>query len=218
LGFSGIYRTYWLRPGVTQFYKLLRALILAATIVLAMALGFTLIECEGVDRIQISQMREFYTAYIFMGIFLIFLERFVLHYIESYCFRKVAMITEKDRKLYRSVVYGGGIYCKMFLTSQYSVSQHPPARQVIGIIDDNPSLRGLNVYGQDILGTSRDLAALKEKYRFDEIVIALGPISDHMKEKLKQFGAENDVRVVEFTFRIEDVSPTEREADQAKEG
>ena len=85
-------------------------------------------------------------------------------------------------------------------------------------IDDNPSLRGLNVYGQDILGTSRDLAALKEKYHFDEIVIALGPITDYMREKLRQFGAENNVRVTEFTFRIEDVIQTEQKTDPANEG
>ena len=202
LGISGIYRTYWLRPGVSQFYKLLLALIVASTIVLAMALGFILIEFDGINRDQISLMREFYTAYVFLGIFLIFLERFLLHYIESYSFRKLAMITERKRKLYRTVVYGGGIYCKMFLTSQYSVSQIPPERQVVGIIDDNPSLRGLNVYGQNILGTSRDLAKLKEKYRFDEIVIALGPITQRMRERLVQFGRENGVRVVEFSFQI----------------
>lgn len=204
LGLSGIYRTYWLRPGVTQFYKLLLAMLVASTIVLAMALGFILIEFEWIDRDQISLMREFYTAYVCMGIFFIFVERFILHYFESYCFRKLAMITERKRKLYRTVVYGGGIYCKMFLTSQYSATNAPLERQVIGIIDDNPSLRGLNVYGQNVLGRSRDLARLKEKYRFDEIVIALGTISDRMREKLIRFGAENNVRVVEFSFQIDE--------------
>ena len=213
LGLSGIYRTYWLRTGVVQFYKLLLALIFAAMIVLANALGFILIEFDGINRDQISLMREFYTAYVFMGFFFIFLERFLLHYIESYSFRRIAMITEKKRKLYRSVVYGGGLYCKMFLTSQYSVSQSPPTRQVVGVIDDNPSLRGLNVHGQNVLGTSRDLAALKEKYQFDEIVIALGSISDRMRKKLNKFGAENNVRVVEFTFRIGAPEQTEGTSD-----
>ena len=202
LGLSGIYRTYWLRPGVKQFYKLLLMLLLSATIVLAMALGFILIEFDGINRDQISLMREFYTAYVCMAIFFIFLERFILHYVESYSFRRLAMVTESKRKLFRTVVYGGGIYCKMFLTSQYSVSQLPVTRRIVGIIDDNPSLRGLNLYGQNVLGTSRDLAKLKEKYQFDEIVIALGSISDRMREKLKRFGAENNVRVVEFTFQI----------------
>ena len=204
LGLSGVYRTYWLRPGVTQFYKLLLAMLVASTIVLAMALGFILIEFEWIDRDQISLMREFYTAYVCMGIFFVFVERFILHYIESYCFRKLAMITERKRKLYRTVVYGGGIYCKMFLTSQYSATNAPLERQVIGIIDDNPSLRGLNVYGQNVLGRSRDLVRLKEKYRFDEIVIALGTISDRMREKLIRFGAENNVRVMEFSFQIDE--------------
>lgn len=196
LAFSGVYRTYWLRAGIKSYYKLLLMLFFAAVVVLAIALGFILWNF-GVNRDQISLMREFYTAYIFMGISFIFMERFIIHYMESYSFRSLEEIVGKE-KLTRTVIYGGGLYCRMFLLSQTCVANEPVNRKIIGIIDDNPSLRGLNVYGLNVLGTTRDLAKLKEKYNFDEIVIALRLISDEKRKKLMDFSKRSGVSVEEF--------------------
>lgn len=196
LAFSGVYRTYWLRAGIKSYYKLLLMLFFAAVVVLAIALGFILWNF-GVNRDQISLMREFYTAYIFMGISFIFMERFIIHYMESYSSRSLEEIVGKE-KLTRTVVYGGGLYCRMFLLSQTCVANEPVNRKIIGIIDDNPSLRGLNVYGLNVLGTTRDLAKLKEKYNFDEIVIALRLISDEKRKKLMDFSKRSGVSVEEF--------------------
>ena len=86
----------------------------------------------------------------------------------------------------------------MFLLSQTCVANEPVNRKIIGIIDDNPSLRGLNVYGLDVLGTTRDLAKLKEKYQFDEIIIALRLITDEKRKKLIDFGKRSGILVEEF--------------------
>lgn len=196
LAFSGVYRTYWLRAGIKSYYKLLLMLFFAAVIVLAISLGLILWNF-GVNRDQISLMREFYTAYIFMGSSFIFMERFVIHYMESYSFRSLEEIVGKE-KLTRTVIYGGGLYCRMFLLSQTCVANEPVNRKIIGIIDDNPSLRGLNVYGLDVLGTTRDLAKLKEKYQFDEIIIALRLITDEKRKKLIDFGKRSGILVEEF--------------------
>ena len=198
LGLSGIYRTYWLRAGITRYYKLLLLLLLASGVVLALALGFILLEF-GRDRDQISLMREFFSTYVLLGGALIFAERFLLHYIESFGFKKLAVtVTESKKQLARTVIYGGGLYCRMFLISHNCTNSAPPVRDIIGIIDDNPSLRGLNVYGLDVLGTSRDLARLREEYHFDEIVIALKNISPRMRNKLDAFGREFHIRILEF--------------------
>lgn len=204
LVFSGVYRTYWLRAGIKSYYKLLLMLFFAAVVVLAIALGFILWNF-GVNRDQISLMREFYTAYIFMGISFIFMERFIIHYMESYSFRSLEEIVGKE-KLTRTVVYGGGLYCRMFLLSQTCVANEPVNRKIIGIIDDNPSLRGLNVYGLNVLGTTRDLAKLKEKYNFDEIVIALRLISDEKRKKLMDFSKRSGVSVEEFQCCLKSAS------------
>lgn len=203
LAFSGVYRTYWLRAGIKSYYKLLLMLFFAAVIVLAISLGLILWNF-GVNRDQISLMREFYTAYIFMGSSFIFMERFVIHYMESYSFRSLEEIVGKE-KLTRTVIYGGGLYCRMFLLSQTCVANEPVNRKIIGIIDDNPSLRGLNVYGLDVLGTTRDLAKLKEKYQFDEIIIALRLITDEKRKKLIDFGKRSGILVEEFQCYLKQI-------------
>ena len=69
-------------------------------------------------------------------------------------------------------------------------------------MDDNPFLRGLNVYGMNVLGTSYDLGRLKEKYKFDEVVIALRNIPEETRQRIHDFGRENGIRVVEFRYEI----------------
>ena len=86
----------------------------------------------------------------------------------------------------------------MFLISHNCTNAAPPVRDIIGIIDDNPSLRGLNVYGLDVLGTCRDLKRLYDEHKFDEIIITLKDLSPRMRNKLEAFGREFDVRVMEF--------------------
>ena len=199
---SGIYRTYWLRPGITRYYRLLLTLLLAGVIVLALALGFILLEF-GMDRNKISLMREFFTSYVFMGISFIFLERFSLHYLESFCYSQLRRLANTDKTHFsRTVVYGGGLFCKMFLVAENSVSNEFPTRTLIGIVDDNPSLRGLNVYGMDVLGTSNDLEKLKAKYKFDEVVIALRNIPEETRQRIHDFGRKNGVKVLEFRYEI----------------
>ena len=199
---SGIYRTYWLRPGIARYYRLLLTLVLAAVIVLALALGFILLEF-GKDRDQISLMREFFTTYAFMGISFIFLERFSLHYLESFYYSQLRRLANtKGTHFSRTVIYGGGLFCKMFLVAENSVSNEFPTRTLIGIVDDNPYLRGLNVYGMNVLGTSHDLRRLKRKYDFDEIVIALRNIPEETRQRIHDFGRKNGIRVVEFRYEI----------------
>ena len=204
LGLSGIYRTYWLRAGITRYYKLLLLLLLTSGVVLALALGFILLEF-GRDRDQISLMREFFSTYVLLGGAFIFGERFLLHYIESFGFKKLAVtVAENKEHLARSVIYGGGLYCRMFLISHNCTNSAPPVRNIIGLIDDNPSLRGLNVYGLDVLGTSRDMKRLYDEYQFDEIVITLKDLSPRMRNKLDLFGQEFNIRIVEFCCELKE--------------
>lgn len=113
-------------------------------------------------------------------------------------------MAENKEHLARSVIYGGGLYCRMFLISHNCTNSAPPVRNIIGLIDDNPSLRGLNVYGLDVLGTSRDMKRLYDEYQFDEIVITLKDLSPRMRNKLDLFGQEFNIRIVEFCCELKE--------------
>ena len=204
LSLSGVYRTYWLRVGICRFFKLFTMYALASVIVLAIALAL-IVQEYGLDRDRISLMREFYAAYIFFGCILIMVERFMLHYLECYGFKMLgANVESRSKPIYRTVIYGGGLYCRLFITSQYSANGEKVLRKVVGIVDDNISLHGLNVYGVDVLGNADDLPRLLEKYKFDELVIALKAVTDETRKKLIDFGKKNHIRVSEFRISIED--------------
>ena len=200
---SGIYRTYWLRTGIIRYYKLILMLGVASLVVLALVLGDLLLE-YGKDRDQISLMREFFVAYALFGSALILGERFFLHYLESFGLQNIAnSITEgKKEVLPRTLIYGGGLYCKLFLNSLSSASKQQDRRKVIGILDDNSMLCRLNVYGLNVLGNIDELESLLEKYEFDEIVIALRSTTDEIRQKLREFGKAHHIVIREFTCQI----------------
>lgn len=200
---SGIYRTYWLRTGIIRYYKLILMLGVASLVVLALVLGDLLLE-YGKDRDQISLMREFFVTYALFGGALILGERFFLHYLESFGLQNIAnSITEgKKEVLPRTLIYGGGLYCKLFLNALSSASKQQDKRKVIGILDDNSMLCRLNVYGLNVLGNIDDLESLLEKYKFDEIVIALRNTTDETRQKLREFGKTHHIVIREFTCQI----------------
>ncbi len=200
---SGIYRTYWLRVGIARYYKLVMMLVIASFVVLALALGDLLLEF-GKDRDQISLMREFFVAYALFGSALILMERFFLHYLESFGLQNIAnSITEGQKKsLPRTLIYGGGLFCKLYLISLSSASKQQDKRKVIGILDDNSMLCRLNVYGLDVLGNIDELDFLLKKYKFNEIVIALRNTPEETRQKLRKFGKDHHIAIREFSCQV----------------
>lgn len=209
---SGIYRTYWLRVGITRYYKLVLMLFLASLLALALALSNILLE-YGLDRDQISLMREFFVAYSLLGCALILLERFFLHYMESFGLQNIANSIREGKKenLSRTLIYGGGLYCRLFLQTLSTASREQDKRKVIGILDDNSLLCRLNVYGFNVLGNIDELDLLLEKYQFDEIVIALRSVSDEIREKLCEFGKAHGIAIREFSCQTSVIEPGKQE-------
>ena len=209
---SGIYRTYWLRVGIARYYKLILMLAIACLLVLTLVLGDILL-IYGKDRDQISLMREFFVAYALLGCALILMERFALHYLESFGLQNIAnsIMEGKKEVLPRTLIYGGGLYCKLFLISLSSASRQQDKRKVIGILDDNSMLCRLNVYGLNVLGNIEELEDILAKHPFDEIVIALRSTTDETRAKLLEFGKRHHITIREFSCQINDLDSPELE-------
>jgi hypothetical protein len=82
--------------------------------------------------------------------------------------------------LERVVLYGGGGRCQLFLKERGLIrSGDMDCRAIVGLIDDEPALHFKWVYGQMVLGGSRDLAQLIPHHRITGIIIttALRPES-----------------------------------------
>lgn len=205
LGLSGVYRTYWLRSGIGQFFKLFLMYALASVIVLGTVLYVAAGKELGFGR-EFILLRQFYGLYVLLGGVFIFVERFFLHYLASAGVKMLgARVEGRNAEIKNTILYGGGLYCRLFLIAQYSANGQRAERKVVGVIDDDPSLRGLNVYGLDVLGNSDELPTIRKKLAFDEIVIALKAVTEENRKKLYDFGKANDIKVQEFRLELDEL-------------
>ena len=108
---------------------------------------------------------------------------------------------------FRSIEFGQFLYTADTLADlQMSVKEHNADLGIatdgdadrLGIVDENPSLQKLNVYGFPVLGASQDLEKLYEKRPFDTIVLTTANISSEIINRLRDFAAAHEIRLTMF--------------------
>jgi FlaA1/EpsC-like NDP-sugar epimerase len=75
----------------------------------------------------------------------------------------------------RVVLYGAGGRCQLFLKERgFNNSSSFDARAIIGLLDDEPSLRSQWVYGYKVLGGLGDLPNIVARNRISGVIITAG--------------------------------------------
>lgn len=199
LCFSGIYRTFWLRAGILQYYKLIRLLVVAGILgyILNGAIWYF---AMGLDRAGRLAASGYYLIFWMFAAGLILGERFLLHYFESFGYRRLFIRNQgRNSKMPRILIYGGGLSCRMYVSSVYcSFSTGVEAVRIIGIMDDNPALTSLNIYGFKVHGGIDRIETIWEDTHFDKVVIACENLQPENFEKLKKFCSEKQVELKKF--------------------
>ena len=77
--------------------------------------------------------------------------------------------------------------------------------KIVGVIDDNPALSRLNVYGFNVLGTIRQLEEIYQKYPFDTIVVTCKELSGGKLRRLQGFQKKYDVKLINFVCKTEEI-------------
>ncbi len=193
---SGIYRTYWLRAGIIQYYKLLRLLTIAGVA------GYVIsnIICIHLMKLTDDALKNytcFYAMFFLLILAGILLERFLIHYYESWGYRRLFIRNQgKVSNLKKVLIYGGGLYCRIYATQQYCGFRGDRENiKIIGIIDDSRALRNLNVYGFNVLGTLDDLEKIYKKTPFDSIIIAYSNPQEDKVQLLRDFCEKHNVEL-----------------------
>lgn len=95
----------------------------------------------------------------------------------------------------RAVVYGSG-HARASLAKEAASDPASPY-EIIGLLDDDPSLTGMLAGGMRILGTVDDLEKLASRYDLDEVLVArsCGEEADAEVERLVRAGAHIGVKV-----------------------
>ena len=127
-------------------------------------------------------------------------ERFLLRYLESFGFRKMLIKNRAaDKVVQKAMIYGGGLFCRLYLTNIYSGTLNNKMIDVCGIIDDDFALHHLSVYGFKVRGGIKDLETIYAKTPFDRIVIALKDIPEEREKIILDFAQKKNITVQRFT-------------------
>ena len=198
LNFSGVYRTYWLRAGIERYYYLLKLLFLSACISFIL---LNLFVWKDWVLVGISKRMDtiIFLLFTFFSCGAVIAERAVLHFFESFAIRSYYLKNSPEADRHNTIIHGGGLGCRMYINNLYSSRHLSCPFHILGIIDEDPSLQKLNVYGFRVLGTSMDLEDLYKKTPFDTIVLTTVNISDESIDRIRAFSrAHDDVRVTMF--------------------
>ncbi|MBR4718187.1 MAG: hypothetical protein IKP09_09025 [Lentisphaeria bacterium] len=194
---SGVYRTYWLRAGIERYYYLMKLLVLAACV------SFILLNICTMKGWVLTGISKRMTVIIFLlqtsfSFAAIITERFLLHFFESFAIRSYYLKNSPEASQHNTVIYGGGLGCRMYINNLYSSRHLSCPFHILGIVDEDPSLQKLNVYGFRVLGTSKDLEKLYKKKPFDTIVLTTVNISGEFIDRIRMFAQAHNVRLTMF--------------------
>ena len=212
---SDVYRTYWLRAGINRYYRLSKALVLGG--ILALALLYALDRC-GV-MFDTSSKDYLYGGYCFFFILVLMLvagERFLVRYLESFGVRSLYLrVKSVDVPIKRLVLVGGGIGCRLFIQNLFCRHYLNLPVNVLGLVDNDPALRHLNVYGFNVLGGTGELDSIYDKTPFDMLVVTTA-ISEEAQRHVSEFAERRKVELGVFFAETKPCVPEQLKAELAR--
>src|SRR5207245_7753059 len=105
----------------------------------------------------------------------------------------------------RILLYGTGGRCQLFLKQRNVLdSRSSDEREIVGLIDDDPSLCLRRVYGYKVLGAQKDLPELVRKHQVSGIIITAA-LSLESEIAVRRFARKHGVRLIEWQFEEKNI-------------
>jgi len=106
----------------------------------------------------------------------------------------------RERSGERILLYGAGGRCLLFLKERnFPDSRSFDEREIVGLIDDDPSLTLRWVYGYQVLGSQKDLQDVVKKHHIRGIIIT-AILSLESQIAIQRFARKHGVRLSEWQF------------------
>ena len=102
-----------------------------------------------------------------------------------------------DEKLMTLVIIGGGVACRLYVQNLFCRNYLRRPARILGIVDDDPALRHLNVYGFPVLGNTEDLEQLYAAKPFDIMVVTTA-LSEAARLRIDDFVRHHPVEIGVF--------------------
>lgn len=203
--FSQVYRIYWLRAGLNNYWHL--AMVIALGSVLSCFFVY-LFQLDSLKNDYGVTDRWFFGGCLLFGLLnitLISLERFLLHYGEGFWFRKMYLQYGNEEKLERILIYGGGLKCRIYVNYIYCAHRTEYPVTVVGIMDDDPVLHGMRVYGFKVLGGTGQIEQIYARRPFDKVVITIDSVKEYEMNLLREFCGKNGVKLLHLAIAEKDL-------------
>jgi UDP-N-acetylmuramyl pentapeptide phosphotransferase/UDP-N-acetylglucosamine-1-phosphate transferase len=195
------YKIFWLRADVNDYLLLLKLLSVGYLLVFL----FVFIYIKHFE-ININTLLIFHLcllAYLFT-VFGIIGERFGLRWLQTALVRYVNE-SHLNKESVPVLIFGGGLNACLYLRQKNSAAREEFTR-VVGIVDDDPALKGLFVYGSRVRGNIRNLEEIYKKTPFLKIIVTTDKIRKGSKRKLLKFCKKHDVEVLYFSCVVQPYS------------
>lgn len=206
---SGIYRVYWLRASIADYSRLLW-LFLCGTMLACTIFGIA--KHQHWILIPTGRFVVLLLLFVLLAFCLIAGERFFIRYAEGVWLFKLQqsrLLTDTARL--RALIYGGGLFCRLFMTYHFRVGNAQRPCDFIGIVDDEPALQNMQINGLPVIGNFSDLEKIYGKTPFDIIIVASRNIPEEKLQAVNEFAMRHHLQVMHFSIRedILDFSQTE---------
>lgn len=204
-----IYRIYWMRAGSQNYLHLAIATVMGSF--LSFLIIYLFFSGRLTDKYLLSNHGLIALGMIFTLLNLAGIcgERFMLHYSEWFWYRKLYM--QNQTGPYRkTVIYGGGLKCRLYINYLYCARMGNIKERIMGIIDDNQGLKGLQVYNFKVWGGVDILEEVWKKTQFNKLVIAITAIEGETVERLRTFCKGRNIELMRFDVTLEgeaDIEP-----------
>lgn len=167
---TGNYGVYWLRAGTKDYFQLLLSLFIGSNIGFVIMLYSCFIHQLSGCSVAMPLIFPCWALFAVLSTGLVIMERFLLHYVQRNVMR--TLYDElTTREMTPAIVYGAGLNCRLFLDGIGYRSNNPQNIQVLGVVDDDPALKGLRLYGTKVLGQGDDLESIYQKHPFRKVVL-----------------------------------------------
>ncbi len=183
LSLSHTYKTFWFRTEISDYIYLIRNI--AISYIVVYGINCFLSDLDNKLLFRLCTVTGLVAGAGIVG------QRCILNWL-LFTLIKHVYNSKLHKKSVKTLIYGGGINAAWFIKYQYSTIHETPLK-IVGILDDEPTLKGAFVYGVPVLGGLIDLENVYRKTPFEKIVLTT-ELNDPVKRKLlEDFSQKNAI-------------------------
>ena len=197
---SGLYRIYWLRAGLNNYWHLALTILVGSALSCILLYYYCYADMLTLEHVSPRRFIGGCLLFTLQNLTFICFERFIIHYGEGFLFRKLYLQYQEPSKIQRIMIYGGGLNCRVYISYLFCANRRAFSESVIGIMDDDPGLYGLRVYGFKVFGGVDQVEQIYAEHPFEKIVIATDSASDESLQHLRKFCEKTQIQLVKLTI------------------